>query len=106
MQARAQVLHDLQVRGLADAAAVSILEAAVAQRGWWVDQWADGTAYVGGLVAQDVQDALFDQAVRWPLCTECTVTSEHALHVAPELGTDPHWACEESGSVVAPVGAL
>ncbi len=106
LQARALVLHDLQARGLADAVSVSMLESALAGRGWWVDQWADGVAYVGGLVAQDVQDSLFDKATRWPLCTDCAVAVEHALRVEPELGADPHWVCEESASVVARVGAL
>jgi len=106
LQARAQVLHDLDARRLADAAGVSILETALAERRWWVDQWADGVAYVGGLVAQDVQDALFDEATRWPLCTGCEVQAEHALRVYPELGADPHWVCEEAGIVVAPVGGL
>lgn len=106
LQARAQVLHDLQVRGLADAGTVSILEEALAQRGWWVDQWAEGVAYVGGLVAQDVQDALSDRTSCWPRCTACELRAEHPLHVEPELGIDPHWVCEASGVVVAPVGEL
>jgi hypothetical protein len=33
LQARAQVLHDLQARGFADADSVSILEAKLAERG-------------------------------------------------------------------------
>jgi len=32
--------------------------------------------------------------------------SPHALRVAPDLGEDPHWVCEEDGTVVAPVGRL
>jgi len=32
--------------------------------------------------------------------------SPHELRVAPDLGEDPHWVCEEGGVVVAPVGAL
>ncbi|MDQ3591841.1 MAG: hypothetical protein M3386_02945 [Actinomycetota bacterium] len=106
LQARAQVLHDLQARGLADADSVSILEAKLAERGWWVDQWAAGIAYVGGLVAQDVQDALHDRTERWPRCLGCEVSVDHSLRVQPELGADPHWVCEESGTVVAPVGGL
>jgi len=39
---------------------VSLLEDAVSVRGWWLEQWTDGAAFVAGLVAQDVQDALFD----------------------------------------------
>lgn len=106
LDARARVLHDLQARGLADAGSVSVLEEALSQRGWWVDQWADGIPYVGGLVAQDVQDALMDRTSRWPRCTACDLVAEHALHVEPELGEHPHWVCEESGMVVAPVGEL
>lgn len=106
LEARARVLHDLSARGCADAGTVSILEEALSQRGWWVDQWAEGVPYVGGLVAQDVQDALMDRTSRWPRCTACDLTAEHALHVEPELGEDPHWVCEESGIVVAPVGEL
>ena len=106
LEARARVLHDLQARGFADAGTVSILEEALSQRGWWVDQWADGVPYVGGLVAQDVQDALMDRTSRWPRCTACDLAAEHALHVEPELGDDPHWVCEESGIVVSPVGEL
>ena len=40
--ARARVLADLQARRLADAAAVSVLEDAVAQRTWWAEQWPEG----------------------------------------------------------------
>jgi hypothetical protein len=29
------------------------------------------------------------------------------LYVAPDIGgPDPHWVCEESGRVVAPLGGL
>lgn len=106
LDARARVLHDLQARGFADAGTVSILEEALSQRGWWVGQWAEGVAFVGGLVAQDVQDALVDRTTRWPRCTACDLTAEHALQVEPELGEDPHWVCLESGIVVAEVGRL
>ncbi len=106
LDARARVLHDLQARGFADAGSVSVLEEALSQRGWWVDQWADGVPYVSGLVAQDVQDALMDRTTRWPRCITCGLDAEHSLHVEPELGEDPHWVCEESGTVVAPVGGL
>lgn len=106
LEARALVLHDLQARGFADAGSVSILEDAVAGRGWWVDQWREGTPFVAGLVAQDVQDALTDRTTRWPRCTACDLTAEHALHIEPDLGADPHWVCEESGIVVAALGCL
>ena len=57
LAARAAVLADLGARRRADAAAVSILEDALSQRQWWVEQWPQGRHYVAGLVAQDVQDA-------------------------------------------------
>lgn len=109
-EARARVLHDLDARGLAGAAAVSALEDAMTERGWWVEQWPEGKAYVAGLVAQDVQDLLFDGEVseRWPVCTICPPESPvHSLHITPDLGgPDPIWICEESGDVVAPLGDL
>lgn len=101
------MLRDLQKTGVADARTVSLLEEAVAQRAWWVEQWAEGRDFVVGLVAQDVQDALLESRGRWPLCTACEDDSPHALYVSPDLGgPDPHWVCEESGTVVAPVGQL
>ena len=106
LQARALVLHDLQARGFADAGTVSLLEDAVAGRGWWVDQWDEGMPFVAGLVAQDTQDALLDRATRWPRCMACDLTAEHSLSIEPELGTDPHWVCRDSGMVVARLGQL
>lgn len=102
------VLHDLESTGAADAASVSILEEAVSRRRWWLDQWAEGAAYVAGLVAQDLQDELLETRGRWPLCRVCDDgEATHALHVDPDLGgPDPHWVCEESGVVVAPLGHL
>jgi hypothetical protein len=106
MTARALVLHDMEKTGVADAEAVSLLEEAVAQRAWWLEQWPDGRAFVVGLIAQDVQDALLEAAGRWPLCTTCE-QSTHALYVDPDLGgPDPTWVCEQAGVVVAPVGSL
>jgi hypothetical protein len=106
MTARALVLHDLEVTGVADADTVSLLEEAVSQRGWWLDQWPEGRDFVVGLVAQDVQDALLERAGRWPVCTACE-SATHALYVDPDLGgPDPRWVCEEAGLVVAPVGGL
>lgn len=106
MTARALVLHDLQATGVADAAVVSLLEDAVSQRAWWVDQWPEGRAYVVGLVAQDVQDALLETSGRWPLCPLCDQAT-HALYVDPDLGgPDPHWVCEEAGAVIAAIGSL
>jgi hypothetical protein len=104
--ARALVLRDLEATDVATAEHVSLLEHAVTERRWWLSQWQEGRPYVAGLVAQDVQDALLATAGRWPLCRLCE-TPTHALYVEPDLGgPDPHWVCEESGSVVAPVGGL
>ena len=103
--ARAQVLHDLAARGIADAVAVSALEESVVQRRWWVSQWERGGDFVAGLVAQDVQDALLDRVGRWPVCRLCE-SDDHSLYITPELGEDPHWACEQSGAVIARLGHL
>ena len=106
--ARARVLSDLQARHHATAAAVSVLEDAVAQRKWWAEQWPEGKAYIAGLVAQDVQDALFESVGRWPVCQDCADDAPvHALYIQPDLGgPDPMWVCEESGQAVAPLGHL
>jgi hypothetical protein len=104
--ARALVLRDLEATDVATPAHVSLLEDAVAQRHWWLEQWAEGAPFVTGLVAQDVQDALLATAGRWPLCRLCD-TPPHALYVDPDLGgPDPRWVCEETGTPVAPVGHL
>jgi hypothetical protein len=104
--ARALVLHDLEATGVADPDSVSLLEDAVSQRAWWLEQWPGGHQFVIGLVAQDVQDGLLERAGRWPLCTACE-DSTHALYVDPDLGgPDPNWVCEEAGVVVAAVGSL
>ena len=57
--------------GTAGVESVSALEAAVSTRRWWTSQWAEGKAYVAGLVAQDVQDALLERVGRWPVCQDC-----------------------------------
>ena len=109
LDARARVLADLSAAGLANAGAVSVLEEALAERRWWAEEWPEGTAYVAGQVAQDVQDALFDRGdVRWPLCRLCDpgAAPAHELRITPELGADPTWLCERSGVVAAPLGAL
>jgi hypothetical protein len=107
LSARALVLHDLEVTGSADAQSVSALEAAVTTRRWWTSQWKEGKAYVAGLVAQDVQDAILDRLGRWPLCMACDELDPHTLYIHPELGgPDPMWVCEVSGIAVAPLGAL
>lgn len=112
-QARAQVLADLEARALGTVATVTLLEDACSERRWWLEQWADGAAYIGGLIAQDVQDALADQFGRdareglWPTCTHCERGPVHALHIDPDLGgPDPRWVCEETGHAVAPLGGL
>ena len=107
LTARARVLADLEARRKATAEAVSLLEDALESRRWWAEQWSQGEPYVAGLVAQDVQDLLFDQGDRWPLCHSCPDAPEHSLHIQPDLGgPDPFWVCEESGSDVAPLGGL
>jgi len=105
-EARARVLADLEARRSATAEAVSFLEDAISARTWWADQWPEGVTYVAGLVAQDVQDALFESTQRWPLCLSCG-GPVHSLYIQPDLGgPDPVWVCEESGDVVAPLGGL
>ena len=105
--ARAHVLHDLAARGHSDAAAVSLVEDVLSERRWWVEQWPEGAAFVAGQVAQDVQDRMLEGHARWPLCTGCAPESRpHELHIEPDLGPDPRWVCEESGTEVAPLGAL
>ncbi|HEX7186960.1 MAG TPA: hypothetical protein VF423_01940 [Actinomycetes bacterium] len=109
LQARARVLRDLASCSLDTAACVSVVDEVLSARRWWVDQWPDGAAFVTCLVAQDVQEALLDAVGRWPLCQIPHDEDDpvvHELRVAPDLGEDPHWVCEEGGLVVAPVGAL
>ncbi|WP_216093927.1 hypothetical protein [Jiangella alba] len=105
--ARAMVLRDLGARRLDVAAAVDVLDAALTERRWWVEQWPDGAAFVAGQLAQDVQDRLLDAGVgRWPSCRSCDDDEPHELRIEPELGPDPQWVCEETGRPVAPLGAL
>jgi hypothetical protein len=105
--ARARVLADLQASGFATAQSVSALEDVVEQRRWWAGLWPAGHVYVAGLVAQDLQDAMFEVIGRWPLCPACPDLPEHALYIHPELGgPDPVWVCEESAIDVAQLGRL
>lgn len=104
--ARALVLADLAAREVAEADVVSMVEESVVQRRWWVEQWPEGSGYVAGLVAQDVQDALLESYGRWPLCPVCGAGDPHALEVEPELGPDPHWVCHKAGVRVAALGGL
>ena len=90
-------------RDLADPRHDDVLDACVGQRRWWVEQWADGAAYLPCLLAQDVQEAVHETDPSWPLCPECL---DHPLVVEPDLGTDPFWVCERSGLPVAPIGGL
>jgi len=109
LDARARVLADLTARRQATAVAVSALEDACVAREWWAQQWPDGQGqvYVAGLVAQDVQDALFDSVGRWPLCRDCLEGPEHSLYIQPDIGgPDPVWVCEETGTVAAALGFL
>jgi hypothetical protein len=96
--ARAAVAHDLHGRwdtALADA---------LTYRAWWLAQWPDGGAYVPGLLAQDVQEAVHAGSdPLWPLCPTCR---DHALFVEPDLGEDSFWVCHRSGLPVAEVGRL
>jgi hypothetical protein len=110
--ARARVLHDLAACGMDNAATVSVVDQVLTERRWWVEQWPAGAAYVACLVAQDVQEALLETVGRWPMCGEHDAAAAddelapHELRVAPDLGEDPHWVCEEAGTVVAAVGGL
>lgn len=107
LDARARVLADLVARAVATPGAVSALEDACAARQWWADQWPEGGAYVAGLVAQDVQDALFESVGRWPRCLDCDEGPSHSLYIQPDLGgPDPVWVCEETGQVAAALGFL
>lgn len=110
IDARARVLADLTARRQATAVAVSALEDACVAREWWAQQWPEGEVYVAGLVAQDVQDALFEAVGRWPLCLDCPPDAgvgEHSLYIQPDLGgPDPVWVCEETGTVAAGLGFL
>jgi hypothetical protein len=108
LAARAAVLADLRARSQDTAAAVSALEDALSRRRWWAEQWPEGEVYVAGLVAQDVQDALFETSGRWPECRSCGDDQPvHALHIHPDLGgPDPVWVCEQAGSAVCGLGRL
>lgn len=107
LAARAHVLHDLEATGAAGPLTVSALEESVTTRRWWTSQWAEGVAYVAGLVAQDVQDAILESIGRWPLCRACDQVDPHSLYIHPELGgPEPVWVCETSGITVAPLGGL
>ena len=97
-QACAAVEHDLHGRWGA------LLTEALATRAWWLEQWPDGEAYLPGLLAQDVQEAVHaGPDPLWPPCPACR---DHALFVEPDLGADSFWVCHRSGLPVAEVGRL
>ncbi|MGB8652783.1 MAG: hypothetical protein WCD35_19215 [Mycobacteriales bacterium] len=95
--ARTAVVRDLA------GAHEDLVDRCVAERRWWLEQWADGEPFLTCLLAQDVQEAVHETDPSWPLCTE---HGDHPLYVEPDLGTDPFWVCERSGLPVAPVGSL
>lgn len=107
LAARAALVCDLQASGNADATSVSIVEAAIADRRWWLEEWPDGAPYLAGQVAQDVQDALLPVIGRWPLCPLHEDDAEpHELRISPDLGSNPYWCCEDHEINLAPLGAL
>lgn len=107
LAARAALVRDLQASGSADATSVSIVEAAVAARRWWLEEWPAGAPYLAGQVAQDVQDALLPEIGRWPPCPLHEDDAEpHELRIFPDLGSNPRWICEDHEISLAPLGAL
>src|SRR6201990_3781102 len=90
LAARALVLAGLEARHPATPDAVDAREDACANRGWWAEQWPEGRVYVAGLVAQDVQDALFETVGRWPLCLTCdSEEAEHSFYIWPDISGSP-----------------
>ena len=107
LSARALIIRDLAACGQANGRTVSIVEAAVAQRRWWVEEWPEGMRYVAGQIAQDVQDSLAETYGRWPICPlHEDDEPSHELRITPELGDDPQWICEEHEIRLAPLGHL
>lgn len=101
--ARAAVARDLTDPTWDDA-----LDAAVAGRRWWLEQWPDGAPHLLGLLAQDVQEAVHALQPLWPRCSEpsCPASGGHPLLVEPDLGPDPFWTCDRTGLPIAAVGGL
>jgi hypothetical protein len=98
------IRHDLEVTGAWCASGERALDDSLAHRRWWLSEWPAGAAFVRGLVAQDVQDALHETLdPSWPCCFE---HEDHPLLVEPDLGPDPFWVCHRTGLPVAPVGEL
>ena len=103
LRARALVLHDIVSCGADVPGIVDVLDAAVRECEWWVRNWPDGTPYLAGQVAQDVQDQLVDTEGRWP---PCPLHSEEALQLEPPMGAEPHWVCGLGCGAIAALGAL
>lgn len=95
--AREAVLRDL------DGKHADLVDRAVEDRTWWLEQWAEGEQFILCLLAQDVQEAVHETDPTWPLCAEHL---DHALLIEPDLGTDPFWVCPTTGLPIAPVGSL
>lgn len=110
LRARAVCLHDLSAAGWDCAPHVDLLDAVLRNRRWWVQEWPAGVAHLPGQVAQDLQDALLDAGVRWPACPACAPGAAdqpaHELRILPDLGPDPHWVCEVTGTPVSRLGSL
>ena len=104
--ARARVLSDLAATEADQADVVSLVEDSVSHRRWWVGQWPEGAEFVAGLVAQDVQDSLLERGERWPMCPICIEGEPHVLEAEPVMGPDPHWVCDRTATMIAPLGEL
>lgn len=101
-------LEKAEAAVLRDGAPLGLVAAAVEHRRWWLAQWPDGAAYVVGLLAQDVQEAVHARDPLWPACLEssCPERFAHPMFVEPELGPDPFWTCHRTGLPIAAVGRL
>lgn len=103
LRARALVLHDIMACGADVPGIVDVLDEAVHDREWWVRSWPQGSDFLAGQVAQDVQDRLVDTEGRWP---PCPVHSDEALQLEPPLGADSRWVCGQGCGEVAALGGL
>jgi hypothetical protein len=77
--ARAHVLRDLEATGVANPETVSLLEDAVSQRGWWLEQWPGGHSFVTGLCVLSARTAP----------TRCTSTPTSAAPTRPGCANRP-----------------
>lgn len=97
-------LEDARVVLLRDAPEhAALVDQAVQDRRWWLQEWPAGEPYVLCLLAQDVQEAVHAADPLWPLCPE---HQDHPLLIEPDLGPDPFWVCHRTGLPVAAVGSL